>query len=84
MYGFGGVPHYLKGVQTEEEQWKLVRCWNLLGEPAKDELGQTDGNEARVEGKIGALSIYHKAVLNTTFAGPTYFSGILRRFLSSV
>ncbi len=33
---------------------------------------------------MGALSIYHKAILNTTLAGPTYFSGILRRFLNSV
>ena len=63
---------------------QLVRCWNLVGEPEKKANGETVGREPRVEGKIGALSIYHKAVLNTTFAGPTYFSGILRRFLSTV
>ena len=29
---------------------------------------------------MGALAFYYKAVFGTTFAGPTYFAGILRRF----
>jgi len=33
---------------------------------------------------MGALGLYHKAVHNTTFAGPTYFGGILKRFLNQV
>lgn len=33
---------------------------------------------------MGALGLYHNAVCNTTFAGPTYFAGILRRFKAYV
>ena len=86
MYGFGGVPRYLKDADklTREEEEKLVRCWNLLGEPKADESSFQSGFELKVEGKMGALGAYHRAAKATTFAGPTYFAGILRRFMKAV
>ena len=85
MYGFGGIPRYLgKNYQckSEQELQHAVKCWNLAGELPPAELAL--GKELKVVGTMGALGIYHKAVNNTTFAGPTYFSGILKRFLKSV
>ena len=83
MYGFGGIPRYLsKETLTARDESELVRCWNLVGELDPDD--SVLGEELKVDGTMGALGIYHRAVTNTTLAGPTYFSGILRRFLNSV
>ena len=86
MYGFGGVPRYFKDSDkmTYEEEKKMVRCWNLLGEPKADESTFQKGFELKVDGKMGALGAYHRAAKGTTFAGPTYFAGILRRFKHAV
>lgn len=75
MYGFGGIPRYL--AKTVED-YKVVKCWNLGGEP--DPNDTLLGQEVQVDGVMGALGLYHEAVCKTTFAGPTYFAGILRRF----
>ena len=88
MYGFGGIPNYLEDSDGPVDGRKLIKCWNLAGELPPPGLGhkKTDclgirGLEKVVGGTMGALGIYHKAVMNTTFAGPTYFAGVLRRFL---
>ena len=60
----------------------MVKCWNLVGEYSQDNI--LYGQEKQVEGTLGCLGIYHKAVHETTFAGPTYFSGVLKRFLKQV
>ena len=79
MYGFGGVPRYLDKPLRPDQS--AVKCWNLAGEPEDDE---PIGSEKQVKGTMGALKIYHTAAKNTTFAGPTYFAGILQRFMDAV
>ena len=76
---FGGIPNYLEVYKNQKE---TVRCWNLLGELEKTEENQ--GNELKVQGIMGALGLYHKAIRKTTLAGPTYFAGMLKRFLNVI
>lgn len=78
MYGFGGIPNYLEVYKNRSE---TVRCWNLLGEIETEE---NSGNELKVQGIMGALGLYHKAIRKTTLAGPTYFAGMLKRFLNVI
>ena len=60
----------------------MIKCWNLAGElNPKDHM---PGEEISITGTLGILGIYHKAINNTQLAGPTYFSGILRRFKARV
>ena len=49
-----------------------------MGEIEHDE--DNEGEELKVQGVMGALGLYHKAVMKTQLAGPTYFAGLLRRF----
>ena len=45
---------------------------------------ENQGNELKVQGIMGALGLYHKAIRKTTLAGPTYFAGMLKRFLNVI
>ena len=86
MYGFGGIPNYLEGPEGPIDGRQLIKCWNLAGEQPDSGFAQSKedmrGIEKVVDGTMGALGIYHKAVMKTTFAGPTYFAGVLKRFLA--
>ena len=53
-----------------------------MGELEKTE--ENVGKELKVQGIMGALGLYHKAIRKTTLAGPTYFAGMLRRFLNVI
>ena len=75
MFGFGGIPQYL---EVYKDQTEVIKCWNLMGEIERTE--ENEGEELKVQGVMGALGIYHKAVMRTQLAGPTYFAGLLRRF----
>lgn len=55
MYGFGGIPRYL--AKTIEDT-KVVRCWNLGGEPDSS-ISLEPGHEVQVDGVMGALGLYH-------------------------
>ena len=61
MFGFGGIPNYLEVYRDQEE---VIRCWNLMGELDLDE--ENEGEELKVQGVMGALGIYHKAIMKTT------------------
>ena len=79
MFGFGGIPKYLEAYKGLKEK-DVVKCWNLLGELSESERG----NELKVQGVMGALGLYHKAIRKTELAGPTYFAGMLKRFLNMI
>ena len=81
MFGFGGIPKYLEAYKGLKEK-DVVKCWNLLGELEKSEAER--GNELKVQGVMGALGLYHKAIRKTELAGPTYFAGMLKRFLNMI
>ena len=80
VYGFGGIPKYLKTYKSDKE---VIKCWNLAGE-IKSLADDDQVNEKTVKGVMGILSIYHKAIRHTTLAGPTYFAGLLKRFKKRV
>ena len=54
----------------------------MLGET--EQKGENIGNELKVQGIMGCLGLYHKAIRKTTLAGPTYFAELLKRFLNLI
>ena len=58
VYGFGGIPHYMS------DKNMVSRLWNLNG----------NKDDPRCHGTMEVLKAYQYGILNTTLAGPSYFS----------
>ena len=70
VYGFGGIPHYVKSHTNDKV---VSRLWNLNGK-----------DDPRCKGTMEVLAAYQKGIMNTTLAGPSYFGTLLNRVKTSI